>query len=499
MRQRWYGGKARQIERVQILDWGVPAAGAAPVILMILGVTDATGTARYFVPVVLSDRRRAQDSAIASHSIVAYLDGGAVLADAVMDDDVCVALAEMLSRGGSVKLAEGHAAPRFPGGRVPAAGPLRPVVRGKSEQSNTTVFLARRVALKLIRKLDDGPNPDVEIGLYLAEVGFSHVPRLEGAFEYHQLLGPPTTVAMLQSFVPNQGNGWEQAQAEVRQYLDEAASRLARGDAAPAPSSDPLGGDDPPADVTELMSYLADVETLGRRTAELHMALARGTDEAFAAETTPPEYIQHLAASMREHGGRALDLLASHRDRLPSYARPLADQILQGRRTILREFDRIVDAGVQAQRIRVHGDYHLGQVLRTDHDFVIVDFEGEPMRSLAERREKQLALKDVAGLLRSFDYAIFGGLQDRAADDRAAFDRLESWARTWQSWTSARFVRAYRDTAGDARFVPQSPEGFAAALDAFLLDRALYELIYELNNRPTWVSVPLHGLRRFMR
>lgn len=494
--QRWFAGKARRIDRVRIADWGVVPDVTPPLLLTIVAVTDDQATAEYFVPMVLASTR--PPVADPDLAIVAHVgDTGIALLDAVVDDDVCVALAHVLSSRDDLALAHGRVTPRFPGGEPPADGPLRPVVRGKAEQSNTTVFLARRLALKLIRKLDNGPNPDVEIGLVLAEVGFTHAPRLAAALVYHPHHGPATTLAMLQQFVANEGNGWEQAQQEVRRYLEVVDRLRKKGVSPPAAARDPLGRGDLPGDVRDAIPYLKDAETLGRRTAELHLALARGTDDAFVPEPATTADIVELARGMREHGHAALTLLAEHQDRIPPQARDLAAYVLAHRDALYDQFDRLASAPIHASHIRVHGDYHLGQVLRTGADFVIVDFEGEPMRSLDERRRKHFALKDVAGLLRSFDYAIFDGLQggDEAAGRDAA--AIDPWVRVWQTWTSSRFVRAYRDTVGAAEFVPSSDEGFTLALNAFLLDRALYELVYELNNRPTWVTVPLYGLQRF--
>jgi trehalose synthase-fused probable maltokinase len=367
-----------------------------------------------------------------------------------------------------------------------------PVVRGKAEQSNTSIFLGRTYALKVIRKLDSGLNPDVEIGIRLAEAGFAHVPRLAGALTYRSDGGDAAAVVMVQAYVPNQGNGWEEAQQVVAAFFERAAAEVAGG-RQPPPLPAPGAGPSPA--VRDLIPYLSSAELIGRRTAQLHVALAGRPDEAFVPEPITDAERTHLAAEMTTRGREALALLDEQRAALPAEATDLAHRVLAAGAAILRPFDALARTPVAVSRIRVHGDYHLGQVLRSGGDYVIVDFEGEPMRPLAERRRKQIALKDVAGLLRSIDYAIYGGLADLARAGRADAARLEPWAWMWQQWTSAAFLDGYRRAAGDAAFLPATEAGFTVALDAFLADRALYELVYELNSRPDWVTVPLWGLK----
>jgi maltose alpha-D-glucosyltransferase/alpha-amylase len=177
--------------------------------------------------------------------------------------------------------------------------------------------------------------------------------------------------------------------------------------------------------------------------------------------------------------------------------RDQAQQVLNLEGTISERFQAILDQKPTVMRIRCHGDYHLGQVLYTGHDFVIIDFEGEPARPLSERRIKRSALHDVAGMLRSFHYAAYSALLDREASGVVRPEDipiLEPWARFWYLWVSAAFLKAYLAEAGQASFIPQSREELQALLDAFLLEKAIYEVGYELNNRPEWVRIPLQGI-----
>ncbi|HXH05231.1 MAG TPA: phosphotransferase, partial [Vicinamibacterales bacterium] len=250
----------------------------------------------------------------------------------------------------------------------------------------------------------------------------------------------------------------------------------------------------PPAVRDALGGYYESAATLGRRTAELHLALASGSDPAFAPERMTRADWRRLAGAMKRQARRALRTLARRATDLPPEARDLARRVQLASRRILDRFDRLEGFGADGARIRIHGDYHLGQVLWAEDDFYIVDFEGEPARPLEERRHKQSPLKDIAGMLRSYGYAAHVGLLVAAGqrpDDRA---RLEPWARVWATWSASAFLRSYLDTAGGAMFLPSEPAAARALLDAFALEKACYELEYELNNRPDWVEIPLAGL-----
>jgi maltose alpha-D-glucosyltransferase/alpha-amylase len=256
-----------------------------------------------------------------------------------------------------------------------------------------------------------------------------------------------------------------------------------------------LAGADPPAGALEVLgTWLHAAAVLGQRTAELHHHLADSDDPAFAPQPLTTADLEALAADTLEQGRRALAILEDNLQRLPGDVVPAARQLLERGSVVLKRLGQppVIPSGTM--KIRCHGDYHLAQVLWVDNDFVILDFEGEPTRSVDARRRQQSPLKDVAGMLRSFDYAAYAGLFAITGDRPADFQRLEPWARLWQQWTSAAFLRAYRASAAGAPFLPAQQESFAALLDTFLLDKALYELIYELNNRPDWVRIPLRGI-----
>jgi maltose alpha-D-glucosyltransferase/alpha-amylase len=298
--------------------------------------------------------------------------------------------------------------------------------------------------------------------------------------------------------VSNQGDGWKHALDELQGYYQRASARTDRPDANTPPDRTliaPAESVVPPATRETIGAFLHAAATLGRRTAELHRALAADTrDPAFAPEPMTDADVAALAAEVRDLGEQALVGTRDYAEDLPEAIRLAARQLEEEGPAVLERLAG--DPGIQpgALKIRCHGDYHLGQVLWVDNDFVILDFEGEPTRSVEERRAKQSPLKDVAGMLRSFHYAAYAGLFVFTRDRPDDFPRLEPWAELWQQWTSALFLRAYLATAAGVPFLPADPGQLAALLDFFMLDKAFYELLYELNNRPDWVRIPLRGI-----
>jgi maltose alpha-D-glucosyltransferase/alpha-amylase len=245
--------------------------------------------------------------------------------------------------------------------------------------------------------------------------------------------------------------------------------------------------------------YLTSVALLGRRTGELHVALASdGQDSDFAPEGFTPFYRRAAYQSMRTLADRALGALRERVKTLPEEARADAERVLGLKNEILSRFHFIVDQKITAMRIRVHGDYHLGQVLFTGKDFVITDFEGEPAQPIGERRSKRSPLRDVAGMLRSFDYAALSAL--KSADFRPEdLPRLTAAANGWVFWVSVVFFQSYLEASRNGGFLPGSKSELKTLLDLYLLHKAVYELDYELNNRPEWVSVPIRGILDILR
>jgi maltose alpha-D-glucosyltransferase/alpha-amylase len=382
---------------------------------------------------------------------------------------------------------------------------LTPHVLGV-EQSNTNVRYGKRLLLKLFRRLEAGVNPDQEIGVFLTEqVAFAHVPPLAGALAYHRKgaeAGEPISLALLQGFVPNQGDAWRYTLDSLQEYFARTKTHYAPPTWVTDLPSRPLlelAQEPIPDRAAEAIGpYLDSARLLGRRTAELHLALAsQPEDSVFGLEPFSPAYREHLQRDMLKLTGTIFQHLRQHLDELTEAAQEPAQQVLALEQRIVSDFDALLESNISALRQRIHGDYHLGQVLYTGDDFMIIDFEGEPARPLSERRQKGSPLQDVAGMLRSFHYAAYAayfymiGRPDRS--ERSAAD-LETWARYWHLWVSVAYLQTYLQVADGAPFIPADRKELKALLDAYLLSKAVYELGYELNNRPHWVAIPLQGI-----
>jgi maltose alpha-D-glucosyltransferase/alpha-amylase len=349
-------------------------------------------------------------------------------------------------------------------------------VRSAPDQSNTSVLFDKRVIMKMFRRIEPGLNPDLEIGEFLAQRRFARVPPMLGSLSYSRGADEPAAVAMLQTYVFNQGNAWEVTIGELGRYFERTlglpAPQVSHADA----RAWTFGRDgDPPAAIAEAIGvYLMTAEVLGRRTGELHLRLADASpnETAFAPEPMTADDVRAMTRAMQSHAGERIKELAASLDRLDRPRREMAQQVLA----------------------RCHGDYHLGQLLVTEGDVVFLDFEGEPARPLAERRAKWSPLRDVAGMLRSFSYAALAGLGAATATRHEDLERLAPWADAWETWASAVYLRAYLLATMGGGFLPPHRADFEALLRIFMLDKALYELGYELNNRPDWVHVPLAGL-----
>jgi maltose alpha-D-glucosyltransferase/alpha-amylase len=504
-KQRWFAGKSRRIKSTRIVDW-ITLRSSQSVLVLLEVLFDTGRSDVYLLPLALSfagaaeELQRTSPNAVIS-SVISGKESG-LLHDAVFDDKVCL---ELLSLFENETALEGrHGCVRAtPGGSFrdilgTASMPL-PVRRGSAEQSNTSILYGDRFILKLLRRQEPGLNPDAEIGQYLTDKAhFDRVPPFAGLMEYQPREDTePWTLAMLQGLVANEGDGWTWTTEELERYFETCAALPFPGDLRHGPQDLVELSEKPVLQLARdhVGIYLDSATTLGCRTAELHLALAGATDDpAFAPEAVPAADLQVLLADLHQHASSVLDALKERVPYLPDDVLEIAAAVLSQRTRILDHFKALRPETIPTWRTRVHGDYHLGQVLKVKTDFVILDFEGEPARPLSARRAKQSPLKDVAGMLRSFSYAAYSGLINfsaRRAGDRAS---LEPWARLWERCVAAEFLRAYRQTAKGAVFMPENTENFRKLLDIFLVDKVLYEVLYELNARPDWVRIPLMGV-----
>ncbi|MEC9374516.1 MAG: putative maltokinase, partial [Planctomycetota bacterium] len=375
----------------------------------------------------------------------------------------------------------------------------------RAEQSNTSILYPDRFILKLYRRASPGVNPDLEIGRYLTDKkGFRNASRIAGALEHQGPGEEPRTLGVLQEYIPNEGDGWRHALDAISSYFERIQSLDDSDESAEIrPPAQPLArlvATERPQQAADLIGpYLGYAELLGKRTAEMHLALAAPTeDESFAPEPFTSLYRRSLYQSMRNLTGRAFRLLRRRLKSLPPEIGELAKTLLSSEGDIMERYRSPLESAADAQRTRIHGDYHLGQVLFTGRDFVIIDFEGEPARSLTERRLKRSPLRDIAGMLRSFDYAAQTGLRSHReryglTPDDPHLRRLISSAGFWRRWTEQAFLAEYLRVADDPDFLPDGDALFLM-LEVYLLEKATYELAYELNNRPDWVEIPLRGI-----
>jgi trehalose synthase-fused probable maltokinase len=504
--QRWFGGKTRPIAHVAIADFvPIPFDSESATVLLIRVTYEDGGSESYIAPLIDRLAGSAEPAAqVPSLKFTTASGEEHVLSDALWDRGFQSRVLEAVSQSRIFRGTAGEIAclptPVLQTLRLAASAPLEPSLM-KAEQSNTSILYGRSLVLKVFRHVEAGVNPDFEIGEFLSvRAGFRHVPPAAGAIEYRHAGSPAATIGILQGFVPNRGDAWQQTLAALAGFYD----RLSGGKLVPPrePREHGLlsGARSPlPASAADLLGeYRASAALLGRRTAELHLALASDpSDPDFAPEPFSLAHQREVSEAMIHLARESLAMLARRAGDLPITLRERARTALAGESELLARFRRLAERPLTGLRTRIHGDLHLGQVLATEDDFVFIDFEGEPARTLAERRAKHSPVRDVAGMLRSFHYAAFAALFARAGDAGAAspvFPALAPFANAWYRWASAEFLRAYLETAGGAAFLPANPDELDFFLDLWLLDKAIYELKYELNHRLTWVAIPLEGL-----
>jgi maltose alpha-D-glucosyltransferase / alpha-amylase len=495
---RWFGAKARTLRHMRIVEQ--PAISAEPdaAQFWFVEVSYLDGpNETYALPVQIALGNASRViSQSAPHAVIARFDGAeeAILFDAVWDEAFRGKLFRLMlnqerasGKNGNLVGSVSAALAQNVAEKVPNSHVLG------GEQSNSSMLFENKFFLKLYRKLEDGVNPDVEITRFLTErANFPNVPSFGGAIEYRRGKSEPTVVCLLQSAVTSERDAWTLTLDSVGRYYERVLGRKADLQNQTAP---------PGALLDELIGgvYPEKAMLLGQRTAELHRALAFVDDDrAFAPEPFNAMAQRSVYQSMRVLLRRTFALLEKELSELPDVFREEAKEVLSTEQEILAREKRILDRKANAAKIRIHGDYHLGQLLYTGKDFVILDFEGEPARALSERKLKRSPLRDVAGMMRSFQYAAYSALWQPAmrAED---VPFLERWADLWYRQMSSVFLQSYLQTTAGAIFVPQNQEDLQVLLEAYLLDKAVYEIGYELNNRPDWVVIPIRGIKHILR
>ncbi|CAA9586658.1 MAG: GH13_16 / GH13_36 / GH13_23 / GH13_17 / GH13 _4 / GH13_31 / GH13 / GH13_40 / GH13_30 / GH13_29 / G H13_35 / GH13_20 / GH13_2 / GH13_21 / GH13_18 / GH13 _34 / GH13_1 [uncultured Truepera sp.] len=481
--QRWFGSKTRTVRQTRLVDAVRLQAEPQSYLALVRVEFEGGGVERYFLPLAYKRGDAATELRTAyPRAAVAWLGGPSgrlLLHDATADPDFWLSLYRAAERNWRGRSLQGlYSAAPTPGTRLPAVSEAE--VMGV-EQSNSSASFGGLVFGKLYRKLEDASNPEVEMLSYLTQAGFPFVPPLQGSLSFRR--GEPAlTLGILQSFIPGGSDAWTYALEETGRYLGRTAEAAVPEDALPEHFNDPL-----PAWLEESASEnLQLAGLLGVRTAELHTVLAQADTPALRPEPTTSEDLEGFVERVRREAETTLE-------QLEAQGHPFDRSTLEHG---LERLERLAETSPDWQKIRVHGDYHLGQIIRAEGELYILDFEGEPARPLSERRERDGALRDVAGMLRSLEYAGLVAwqqyVQESGNDD-------ETWADLLIRWSEAAFLEAYLSTVGDAAsFLPGDAETRDLVIWAYQLDKVLYEVRYELGSRPDWVWLPLRGLERLL-
>ncbi|WP_300319635.1 maltose alpha-D-glucosyltransferase [Accumulibacter sp.] len=489
-RQRWFAAKGERIERVQLVEHARLEAGQRSWLLALADVLGPRDRERYFLPLALAwedhEEQRVRDIAPGALAKVRQQASVGLMGDAMVDDAFCHAVVGAIgasrvlkASGGQLRFVPTHAFTELARATPEELSPVK--LLGLS--SNSVAVLGSKLFLKAYRRIRVGVNPELEVGRFLTDVvKFANCVPLAGHLEYVDKAGEVSTLALLQACVDNQGDAWTFTVDALARHLEESA---AVPEAAETPETEL------PAD-----GFMPLVRTLAMRSAQLHAALSQPTgDEAFDPEAVTASDIPLWVTQVHDDAVATLELLSLQHEGLPQALQPLAQAVVAAGPRLLQRVGRCAQHPPRGLKTRYHGDYHLGQVLLVNNDFVIIDFEGEPARSLPERRRKHSALRDVAGMLRSFDYARHTALQ-QATQHEGNADRLAPIAGAWLQEARATFLDAYCAEAL-ASGLYASKEAFDAEqplLELFEIEKALYELRYELANRPDWVGVPLRGV-----
>ncbi|HEX5175812.1 MAG TPA: putative maltokinase [Chthoniobacteraceae bacterium] len=469
-RSRWFAGKARRPTGFVLAEM-IPL-GAAWILVVDVRYADGASES-YLVPLALAEN--SPPRAIPAPAVAAE-DGSHILYDAIYNRDFRARLIALLASAESMQTAHGSLVGTA--GNALADLPLDADSRVLAvEQSNSSVIYDERLFLKLYRKLEPGVNPDAEITRFLSEEQkFAHVPPFGGSLELRVAKAAPRVIALATGVVENRGDAWSVALQEVEQFYERARTASSTVDVRL------LAG-----------NYLERAHLLGRRTGEMHAALGAPVDDPrFGIALMTSRDLEELAQSIEKSLQNISNLLRCEENPARSEAaraflgaqKPIADFVADLRRLAPNE----------TTKIRTHGDYHLGQVLDTGNDFVIIDFEGEPLRPLAWRQEKRSPLRDVAGMLRSFEYAAYSRLEERSPDERAL---VAPWTRRWVEAVGADFLGGWKAAVRGTPVVSHRESEdttLGELLRAYLIEKALYEIGYELSHRPDWVGIPVAGI-----
>lgn len=511
LKLRWFGGKGKLIENIKIINHiAIPLANSMAYFILIEIRYENGLPELYQLPLAFAVGNLAVS--LKEHcpkAVMAQLNVGGVegvLYDAIYGIELQQAI--IANMAGQNVIASVGSELKFTGNTIvkqyvqdqPAIKPK--VLSG--EQSNTSITYDNKFFLKLFRKVEYSINPDVEISHFLTEhTDFKNIPGFVGTVEL-TYGGVSMVLGMMQEMVENNGDAWTYMLDKLNDYNEKV---LALPNVNPALAmhgtiTDPVTYEETPLEIRELMDtqVAEQARILGVRTAELHKALASSKSiPAFKPEAYSLHYQRSLFAGLQSLVRSTFQNQSKNLKNLSDTAREEAEEVLKMKNDILLVLKRIYRKKIDVVKIRIHGDYHLGQVLYTGKDFVITDFEGEPARSYSERRLKRSPLRDVAGMIRSFHYAAYGGLFLNDQIRKEDINKLMPYAEQWYHYMSGYFMKAYLETARGSDFIPNNKEDLDVLMTTFLLEKAIYEVNYELNNRPDWVIIPLRGIKSLMK
>lgn len=512
MHLRWFGGKGRGMESLKIIDHAVLPMAPSPAYILLMEVSYRDGLPDiYQLPVAFGKGQfsyKIQDNCPQSVIALLNLNGEeGVLYDAIYGIELQQVILDHMAHHHTV--GQGGSELHFSGNRrlkkhVLENPRTKPRVIS-AEQSNTSITYDNTFYLKIYRKVDRAINPDVEITQFLSDTAhFKHIPGFVGSITWK--FGKETMVlGMMQEMVKSTSDGWAYMLDRLDDYNEKLLSYPDLSSVSTAVHgslSTPLAYEQIPEDIKELLegTLAEQVRLLGIRTGEMHLALSSADDlPAFKPEAFSLHYQRSLFSSLQSLVRVAFQSLSKNIKNLSPQVRQEAEEVLKMKEEILNLLKQIYSKKIEVDKIRIHGDYHLGQVLFTGKDFLILDFEGEPARSYSERRLKYSALRDVAGMIRSFHYAAYGSLFLDNQIRKEDISTLVPYVELWYHYISGFFMRSYLKTAGQAGFIPDNAGDLEILLQTYLLQKAVYELNYELNNRPDWVIVPLRGIKAIVK
>ncbi|WP_102960180.1 maltose alpha-D-glucosyltransferase [Mangrovicella endophytica] len=493
--QRWFAAKADRPRQAKLDVLGTPAGGSRGHAFNEVSIATSEGEHRYFLPLSAKwgENYLHRDAPTLPYTLMKIRQGPkvGVILDGSRDPLLVTMMVGLMAKGGDYALSETGTLRVEPSAaaseKLAAAAEVdqADIAPLSGEQSNTSIAVGRTAILKLYRRLRDGIQPELEVTRFLTEkTDFAAAPALLSSMVLKREDGSEAAVAALFERVDNQGDAWAVVTEELARFLRDNAYAI-------QPPVEEMGHTIEPESGSMMLTRLDTGPVIGKRTGEMHRALATLTgDPDFDPQPMDDEALADFAAAARREAESALDLLERLGASLPEAVAEDVGRLLAARSAILAWFGDVLTTGVGGALTRIHGDYHLGQLLVSRYDVIILDFEGEPGASLEDRRRKSSPLRDVAGMLRSFDYAAYTARDRAGPADETTAARLKDMAEAWRDETSRSFLSAWSSASG----IDHTDDGTARLLDLFVLQKAFYELKYEAAMRPSWLPIPLRGI-----